>query len=112
MARKIVIENCDGIAPSPMGTRVSGLRMLATFLFNGVFYGVCVHDRPRLPWPAKGWTFPITTKFGTCYTSAFESLVQRYFMRVWVPVFMVAFGPTIYLQRRLGLGPKYWPEVT
>jgi hypothetical protein len=32
--------------------------------------------------PEKGWIFPVWTKFGTCYTSAFT---------VVIPVFTVAF---------------------
>jgi hypothetical protein len=68
-----------------------GTILFVTFLFNGVFYSLCAYYRPRMPWPAKGWTFPVTTKFGTCYTSAFESLAQRCSIWIWIPVFLIAF---------------------
>lgn len=63
----------------------------AYFLFNGMLYSMCVRQRPRTPLPEKGWIFPVPTKYGTCYTSAFESLMQRYFFTVWIPIFVVAF---------------------
>jgi hypothetical protein len=63
----------------------------AYFLFNGLLYNVCVRDRPRTPMPANGWIFPVWTKFGICYTSAFESLMQRYFFIGWASIFVIAF---------------------
>ena len=65
--------------------------LVAYFLFNGVLYSMCVHYRPRAPLPEKGRISPVTTKFGTCYTSEFESLMRRHFFAVSIPTFMVAF---------------------
>jgi hypothetical protein len=77
------------------GLEFAGSALIAYFLFNGVLYSLCVHYRPRAPLPEKRWISPVTTKFGTCYTSAFESLMQRHFFVVWIPIFIVAFVLTL-----------------
>lgn len=73
------------------GLELAASALVAYFLFNGMLYSMCVHYRPRTPLPEKGWISPVTTKFGTCYTSAFESLMQRHFFAVWIPIFIFAF---------------------
>jgi hypothetical protein len=73
------------------GLELAASALVGYFLFNGVPYSMCVHYRPRTPLPEKGWTSSVTTKFGTSYTSAFESLMQRHFFAVSIPIFIVAF---------------------
>ena len=77
------------------GLELAASALIACFLFNGVLYSMCVHYRPRTLLPEKGWISPVTTKFGTCYTSAFESLMQRHFFAVSIPIFIVAFVLTL-----------------
>jgi hypothetical protein len=77
------------------GLELAASALIAYFLFNGVLYSMCVHYRPRTSLPEKGWISPVTTKFGTCYTSAFESLMQRHFFAVSIPIFIVAFVLTL-----------------
>jgi len=77
------------------GLELAFSAQVAYFLFNGLLYSVCVHYRPAKPLPEMGWISPVTTKFGTCSTSAFESLMQRYFFAVSIPIFIVAFVLTL-----------------
>jgi hypothetical protein len=77
------------------GLEFAASAWVAYFLFSGVLYSMCVHYRPRTPMPGKGWVTPVTTKFGTCYTSAFESLMQRLSLAVLIPIFIVMFVLTL-----------------
>ena len=69
---------------------LAGSFFFAYFLFAGVLYDLCVHYRPRVPLAEKGWISPVWTKFGTCYTSAYDSQIQDYVFFICVPVFVIA----------------------
>ena len=82
--------------PKQMGSHIRrwalevvGALMLSSFLFNGGLYNVCANHRPRAPSPEKGWIFPFSTKFGTCYASKFETTVLNYFFFVWILLLLI-----------------------